>query len=128
MTDKKYDAETGRYGEDAAAKFLIKNGYRILARNYKCRYGEIDIIAATGGFVCFTEVKTRKNTDYGEAREFVTKSKQGKVIRAAECWLIENDSTLQPRFDVVEVYAPEGAGGPVKINLLDNAYELRPRY
>ena len=75
MSEKK---ELGDWGEERAARYLRLRGYSILGRNFRCRQGEIDIIAAKGAFVVFVEVKLRKNADFGEAREFVTYSKQPK--------------------------------------------------
>ena len=93
--------ELGDWGEDWAALYLRLHGYSILERNYRCRQGEIDIIARRRGIVAFVEVKLRKNADFGEAREFVTFSKQRRVVSAAEFWLMKNPCELQPRFDVI---------------------------
>lgn len=112
----------GLFGEKKAAEYLWLRGYRILDTNYSCRFGEIDIIASKGGFVVFVEVKLRKNANFAEAREFVTHSKQQRIIKTAQIWLSQNHSELQPRFDVVEVYAPNGRLGPVRINHLENAF------
>jgi conserved hypothetical protein TIGR00252 len=100
----------GDWGEDRAALYLQLRGYRILARNFRCRQGEIDIVARKDDIVAFVEVKLRKNADYGEAREFVTYSKQRRILSAANLWLMRNNCELQPRFDVIEIYAPDGAG------------------
>lgn len=112
----------GSYGEKKAAQFLRRNGYKILDMNYSCRFGEIDIIAAKGNFVAFVEVKLRKNADFAEAREFVDRRKQHRILKTAQFWLVENDSELQPRFDVMEVYAPGGLLGPVSINHIEDAF------
>ena len=98
----------GRWGEDAAAEFLKRKGYRIVGRNYSCRMGELDIIAEKGRWIVFAEVKTRKNADFAQAAEFVTPAKQRRLITAAELWLGQNPTKKQPRFDVIEVYAPQG--------------------
>ena len=98
----------GRWGEDAAAEFLKRKGYRIVGRNYACRMVELDIIAEKGRWVVFAEVKTRKNADFAQAAEFVTPAKQRRLITAAELWLGQNPTKKQPRFDVIEVYAPQG--------------------
>jgi len=98
----------GEFGENAAAQFLRCKGYRIIARNYSCKFGELDIIARKGDYIVFVEVKLRKNADFAEAREFVTAAKQRRIISTAALWLAQNESDLQPRFDVIEVYAPEG--------------------
>ena len=105
MNEKK---DLGAWGEERAARYLQLHGYRIAERNFRCRQGEIDIIAHKGDFIVFVEVKLRKNALHGEAREFVTYSKQRRVICAAEYWLVKNSCELQPRFDVIEIYAPDG--------------------
>lgn len=115
----------GAYGEDAACGYLKRRGYRLLERNFSCRSGEIDIIARRGRYIVFAEVKLRKNADFGEAREFVTPAKQRRVITAAELWLSRNPTDLQPRFDVIEVYAPEGlATKKPEIHHIEDAYQL----
>ena len=122
MNDKK---ERGNWGEDRAALYLRLHGYRIAERNFRCRQGEIDIIARKGDIVAFVEVKQRKNADFGEAREFVTFSKQRRVIAAAEFWLLKTRCELQPRFDVIEVYAPEGTKTMrPEINHIENAFSV----
>lgn len=98
----------GRWGEDLAAEFLKKKGWRIVGRNYSCRMGEIDIIAQKGRFIVFAEVKLRKSDRFAKAMEYVTGAKQRRIITAAELWLQTNPTKAQPRFDVIEVYAPEG--------------------
>lgn len=98
----------GLWGEEQAALRLEKDGYRILDRRFRCREGEIDLVASKGDFLCFVEVKLRKNDRMGQAREYVTRSKQEKLRTAALRYLMEYPSRLQPRFDVVEVYAPQG--------------------
>lgn len=100
--------ERGAWGEDRAALYLRLHGYRIVARNFRCRQGEIDIIARKGGIVAFVEVKLRKNAAHGEAREFVTAAKRRRIVSSAELWLMQSGCELQPRFDVIEIYAPEG--------------------
>ena len=117
--------ELGRFGEERAARFLRLRGYRIVETNYACRSGEIDLIARRGRYIVFVEVKLRKNAEHGEAREFVTFSKQRRVISAAELWLMKTGCELQPRFDVIEVYAPEGTDTrrPL-IRHLENAFTL----
>lgn len=98
----------GRWGEEQAARLLEAHGYTVLTRRYRRREGEVDLIAEGQGFLCFVEVKLRKDTSMGEAREYVTASKQRRVRIAAEYYLIEHPDGPQPRFDVIEVYAPAG--------------------
>ena len=112
----------GQFGEEQAARYLRRRFYTILERNYRCRFGEIDLIARRGGVLAFVEVKLRRDESHGEAREFVTARKQQRVMAAAELWLSQNETQLQPRFDVIEVYAPRGEEGPVRINHIENAF------
>lgn len=118
-------AQLGSWGEKRAADYLRFHGYRITDMNCRYRQGEIDIVAENRKFVVFVEVKLRKNDSYGEAREFVTVSKQRRVITAAEMWLSEHDTEKQPRFDVIEIYAPNGTDSKrLKINHIENAFEV----
>ncbi|MBR2490309.1 MAG: YraN family protein [Ruminiclostridium sp.] len=98
----------GLWGEEQAARHLKWRGYRILETRYRCREGEIDLVAQRGNFLCFVEVKLRKDDSMAQAREFVTPAKQRKVRTAAMHYLMEHPTDRQPRFDVVEVYAPQG--------------------
>ena len=98
----------GAWGEDYAAAYLRRHGYRILTRNYSCRFGEIDIIAADRHYVVFVEVKLRASDRFVRAGAYVTPAKQARIRTAASLWLAEHDTPLQPRFDVIEIYAPDG--------------------
>lgn len=98
----------GQWGEEQAAEWLRRRGWRIVGRNFRCRMGEVDIIAADGRYLAFVEVKLRKDGRYGAACEAVTLSKQRKLRAAAEYYLLCRPTRLQPRFDVAEVYAPQG--------------------
>lgn len=114
----------GAFGEDAACRYLRRHGYSILGRNYSCRFGEIDIIARKGKYIVFGEVKLRKNADHGAAMEFVTTAKQRRILATAQLWLMQNPTKLQPRFDVVEVYAPEGLSTrKPEIHHIEDAYQ-----
>ena len=113
----------GAWGEVRAAEYLRKKRYRLLGRNYTVRGGEIDLIAEKGGFVVFAEVKLRKSADFAQAREFVDARKRERLTAAAQLWLAGNDCALQPRFDVIEVYAPRGADSEtLRINHIENAF------
>lgn len=107
-----------------AADYLRRKHYKIIATNYRCRVGEIDIIAADREYLAFVEVKLRKNADFAEAREFVTYSKQNRIRSTAALYLAWNPTELQPRFDVIEIYAPQGmeTKKPV-INHLEDAFQ-----
>lgn len=123
MTDKKL---LGRWGEEKAAEYLRRHGYKVTAMGYHTRMGEIDIIAEKRKFIVFVEVKLRKTDRYGTAGEFVNNDKQRKLIMTALCWLQENKTDMQPRFDVIEIYAPDGiATRSLKINHIKNAFEAR---
>ena len=93
----------GNNGEEAAARYLLRNGYAVLERNFSTRVGEIDIIAkdSRDGCLVFVEVKTRKSRDYGDAFEFVDSRKQQRLKRAAELYCAWD---MYMRFDVIEVY------------------------
>ena len=114
--------ERGRIGEDIASAFLEKKGYTIVARNFLCRLGEVDIIARNGEYLTFVEVKLRKNAEHGEAREFVTRSKQKRILLAAKYYLASHEGPLQPRFDVVEIYLPDGENGKAYVRLIEDAF------
>lgn len=100
--------QLGKWGEEWVADRLRRQGWRIAARNFRCRLGEIDIIAENGIYLAFVEVKLRKNGQYGAACEAVTPSKQRKLRLTAQFYLMGHPTGLQPRFDVAEVYAPQG--------------------
>jgi putative endonuclease len=106
--------ELGRYGEDLAVEHLAAAGLEVLERNWRCREGELDIVAREGDDLVFVEVKTRSGTGFGEPAEAVGPVK-ARRIRALACrWLVENRPAGQHglRFDVVSIvrrrgYAPE---------------------
>lgn len=99
----------GRWGEDLAAEFLRKKKYRLVACNYRCRFGEIDLIVENKKFLVFVEVKLRKSPKFAQAMEFVDQRKQERLKQTAAMYLAQQeDAGKQPRFDVVEIYAPEG--------------------
>ncbi len=112
----------GRFGEEQAANYLKKKKYKILGMNYSCRFGEIDVIAGNRDFIVFAEVKLRRSSSFAEAREYVTYSKQQRIMTAAQLWLAANPSDKQPRFDVIEIYAPLGDKGEIRINHIENAF------
>lgn len=113
----------GRWGEEQAQRYLMKKHCRILGLNYGCRLGEIDIIAEHKGTVLFVEVKTRASAHFSAAREAVNAAKQHRILSAAGLWLSENGDDRPARFDVIEVYAPEGIETKhPKIVHLENAF------
>ena len=107
-----------------AARFLREKGYRILSSNFRCRLGEIDIIAAKGGYIVFAEVKTRRQDALFAPREAVTAAKRRRLIQTAGLYLSRFPSELQPRFDVIEVVTESSAAlRVVEINHIQGAYE-----
>lgn len=113
----------GPWGEALAAEYLRKKGCRIEAMNYRTRLGEIDIIAANRRYLIFCEVKLRKTADFAAAREFVDARKQQRLRSTALVYLSQHETTLQPRFDVIEIYAPEGtATKKPQINHMEDAF------
>ena len=95
----------------------------MIAAGYRCRFGEIDLIAANRKYLIFVEVKTRKDGDFALAREFVDTRKQARIRSTAEMYLSQNPTRLQPRFDVIEVYAPQGTQTKdPQINHLEGAF------
>lgn len=113
----------GKLGEDCAAKFLEAEGYTIIARNFRIRSAEIDIIAQASGVLVFVEVKARSNIRHGLPSEAVTLRKQKKIIAAAGVFLQdESFCDCACRFDVVEVFL---CGERVEeINHIENAFEV----
>ena len=116
----------GRWGEAAAADYLRKKGYTITGTGYRTRMGEIDLIAEDRKYLAFVEVKTRRDDGFAQAREAVTAAKQRRLIATAEIYLSTHETKKQPRFDVVEVYAPEGTGTEEpRIVHIENAFSGR---
>lgn len=114
----------GSWGESKCAEYLRKKGYKILAMNYHSRYGEIDVIAQKKKIIAFVEVKLRKDDRFAKAAEFVSNSKQEKILLTAQTYLQESTvKDLQARFDVVEIYAPNGISDEFTLNHIENAFE-----
>lgn len=111
----------GRWGEERAAEYLRDKGFTIRAANWRCRFGEIDLIADDGVYLCFVEVKLRKSAFYGTPGAYVTRRKQEKLRTSALLYLSRHPTRLQPRFDVIEVSAPRGSEKP-EICHLENAF------
>ena len=107
MTDRQ---ELGRYGEDVAVAHLQAAGLEVLDRNWRCREGEIDVVARAGDVVVFVEVKTRSGTGFGEPAEAVTATKTRRLRVLACRWLAERrpPGALELRFDVVSVLRRRG--------------------
>ena len=113
----------GAWGEALAGEYLKKKRYRLVAMNYRCRFGEIDLIVSNKQYLVFVEVKLRKSDSFAQAREFVDSRKQDKIRITASMYLSQNPTDLQPRFDVIEIYAPDGtATVRPKIYHLEDAF------
>ena len=99
----------GAWGENLAATYLQKKKYKLVATGYRCRFGEIDLIVRNRKYLVFVEVKLRRSAAFAEAKEFVDHNKQARLRSTASFYLSENPTKLQPRFDVIEIYAPLGS-------------------
>ncbi len=103
--------ELGRKGEEAAVRYLSARGYRILQRNWRCRFGEADIIAQDpDGTVCFIEVKTRRSMDAGLPEEAVTPKKRSRYEKIAMCYIVQEDidDNTALRFDAIAICVAGG--------------------
>jgi putative endonuclease len=113
----------GQSGENIAAELLTQNGYTILAKNYRCLYGEIDIIAKELGVLVFIEVKTRTSQAFGSPASAITHRKQRQISKTAQHYLsVKNLFNTPARFDVVSIFiAPNQEP---EIEILANAFDL----
>ena len=120
-------SELGRWGEKQAARFLKKQGYRILQRNYVSSLGEIDIVAREGDVLCFVEVKTRTAADFETPLEAVRRSKRRKLALVAKGYLSRHRMLEAPcRFDVVGVTVTEDRKHP-EVELVRGAFTVGGR-
>ena len=100
---------SGEAGEDLACDYLRARGYQILERNFRCRSGEVDIVAREGLATVFVEVKDRRGGSHGEGFEAVTFGKRRRLIRAARLYAASKGVSEQPiRFDVVSIDRADG--------------------
>ena len=118
---------SGKNGEDLAVSCLLKQGYKIIERNYKTKLGEIDIIADCRGCICFVEVRAKNSLSFGAPEETIIKRKQLQISKAALLYIKKyklQDKSC--RFDVVSV---EGVDKPrPEVRLIENAFELDSKY
>lgn len=113
----------GSWGEALALEYLKAKHYTPVGMGYRTRFGEIDLIVEDSVYIVFVEVKLRKNDRFAEAREFVGAAKQQRLRATAELWLVGHETALQPRFDVIEIYAPEGTETKnPRISHIENAF------
>lgn len=124
MTKKRISL--GRRGEEIAVSYLKGLRYRIIERNYTCKFGEVDIIARDKKTLAFIEVKTRSSTKYGHPYQVVNKRKQHQISKVALNYINKNNlQSTDARFDVVAVQiSDEGE----RVELIKNAFELSPHY
>lgn len=114
----------GAWGEALAAEYLKKKKFTIEAANFRSRYGEIDLIAKNKKYLVFVEVKLRKSGSFAQAMEFVDHHKQERLRSTALYYLSQHPTELQPRFDVIEIYAPEGTlSKKPQIHHLEDAFQ-----
>lgn len=114
--------QTGDKGEDYAAKYLKKNKYKIIKRNYSKPYGEIDIIAEQNEYIVFVEVKTRRANALAEPSYAVNYKKQEHIRNTAQAYLDENNLDRPCRFDVCEVYINSDNLKLLSINYIEDAF------
>lgn len=113
----------GKFGEDLAVRFLKKQGYRILQQNFRCRFGEIDIIAKDRDVLVFIEVKSRRTDAFGHPKTAVTRAKQEKISKTALHYLqLHPETDCRARFDVVTVNA--ASAGKPDVEIIKNAFDL----
>ena len=103
---------TGAWGEALAAEYLRNKRYVVLAAGFHSKFGEIDLIVKDKKYLVFVEVKLRKSPKFALAREFVNRRKQDRIRVTAAIYLENHPTSLQPRFDVIEIYAPQGRQTP----------------
>ena len=114
----------GAWGESLAAEYLRKKHYLIVGAGFRCRFGEIDLIAQNRNYLVFAEVKLRRDDRFAQAREFVDIRKQERLRKTASLYLAQYPTRRQPRFDVIEIYAPDGVETVhPKINHLEDAFQ-----
>ena len=105
----------GNLGENRAARYLMMRGYKIIDRNFRCRYGEIDIICEKRGALIFVEVKKRANDLFGGGAAAVDNKKRERILKTAQVYLLNRNSEREVRFDVIEITGRQ-------INHIKNAF------
>ncbi|MBM9510798.1 YraN family protein [Desulfogranum marinum] len=122
---KTKNIELGKHGEDIAADYLIQSGYSIITRNYRRRFGEVDIVARQDATIVFVEVKTRRSAAFGTGFEAVDVRKQRQLTRIAQDYLSRHNLiNVNARFDVVAVQLAND--GTSRIEIITNAFESTP--
>ncbi|MGI6752386.1 MAG: YraN family protein [Anaerovoracaceae bacterium] len=120
LTDGVSNIIVGKVAEEYATRYLEEKGYQIIERNYRCRLGELDIVARTGYLWAFVEVKGRRSDRYGTPAEAITTGKQKRFINAVNHYVMTKDIDDEDmRIDVVEVFID---GDRMRINHILNAF------
>ncbi len=117
--------KVGAFGESEAEKAYKKRGYKLVVFIKQKTAYEIDLILKNKKYIVFCEVKTRKTSFFGTPAECVNIKKQSNIIECAQYYLMENETKLQPRFDVVEVIYEEKEGkfAVTSLNIIEGAFE-----
>lgn len=116
--------DLGKFGENVACGYLRQNGYDIVLRNYRSRYGEIDIIAKKSKRVVFVEVKCRDKNYMVKPYEHVTKAKQRKLILTAQLYLAYNEIEMVSRFDVISIICDSRRSKVLEIEHIEDAFDM----
>ena len=120
MTGNNHRQRLGRLGEDLAARHLAAKGYKIMARNWRCREGELDIVAQDGECLALVEVRTRRGTAVGSPEESITPAKQERLITLADAYVQAHDWPGDWRIDVVAIEM-DRRGNLLRIDHYENA-------
>ncbi len=111
----------GQFGEDLAADFLLKNGYKILERNWRFRKAEVDIIAQKENIVAIVEVKTRTSADFGNPQDFVKPKKIKLLVNAVNEYIVGKDMDVTVRFDIIAILQE---GNKTNLEHLEDAFYI----
>jgi putative endonuclease len=118
---KAHHIELGAYGENQACKYLKKKGYQILKKDFRCKIGQIDIIARDGDTLCFIEVKCRSSCSFGQPEEAITWKKKQRIKKIAEYYMLRKRITnTDIRYDAVSILEPDD--DKKQISLIKNAF------
>ncbi len=113
----------GQKGEKKAARYLKQKGYKVVTANYRCQYGEIDLIAKHADILIFIEVKTRTSNDFGGPAAAVDRRKQQQISKVAHHYLVtHHNDDVDARFDVISILSPNGQ--KTEIEHITNAFDL----
>jgi putative endonuclease len=121
---KSFNKDIGALGEGISESYLKNLGYKILDKNFRCKCGEIDLIAVNKGYICFIEVKTRYGINFGMPSESVNSSKQHKIYKTAQIYIMKkNIFDFNFRFDVMEVIL-NNSNNDFLVNHIEDAFQL----